>query len=340
MNHTPGAQDLLSAMPKVEIHVHLEGAQTPEAIWAMAERNGVSLPARSLEEWKSFYSFRDFAHFIDVFIACSRCMRTAADFAAMTVDFHRTQAAQQVLYTEAFLSASLFVGRIPTQELIAALADACAEGRERYGVEVRFIPDIARNFPDSQRDVLDFTLAGQRDGLFVGLGLGGIEAGYPPSLFTETFARARDAGLHVVAHGGEGAGADHVRDAVLLLGAERIGHGIRALEDAATVELLRSRRIPMEVCPVSNYRTGVVAAGDRHPIFAMLDAGLFCTVNSDDPSMFGTSLVGEYRYLASQGMTQVQLQHLAAGAIDATFLTAERKQVLWDIFAAFTPRVP
>ncbi len=324
-----------AAMPKVELHVHLEGAQLPETIWAMAQRNGVALPARTLDEWRRFYAFRSFAHFIDVYIAASRAMVTAEDFRAMLVAFHAYQASQNIVYTEAFLSASLFVDKIAWADMVAAVLDGLAEGRERHGVEVRLIPDIARNFPDTKERVLAFTLAGQRAGAFIGLGLGGLEAGFPPELFRAEFAEARASGLHVVAHGGEGAGAESVRGAIEALGAERIGHGIRCLEDPSLVALLRERRIPLEVCPISNYRTGVVPAGARHPIHRMLDEGLEVTLSSDDPPMFDTSLTEEYRSLAREGVPYERLWACNVAALDASFLEPDAKTRLTERLTAF-----
>lgn len=331
----PATEQRIAAMPKVEIHVHLEGAQLPETIWEMSRKNGVALPAATLDEWTKFYQFRDFAHFIEVYIACSACMQTPEDFAWMTEEFHRYQAEQNIIYTEAFLSASLFVDKLPRRDLLDAFRHGVAQGRRKHGVEVRFIPDIARNFPESQKAVLDFTLAGFEEGLFIGLGLGGLEQGYPPELFADTFEAARAAGLRVVAHAGEGAGAESVRGAVEALQAERIGHGIRCLEDPGLVNLLRERRIPVEVCPLSNFRTGVVSVGAEHPIFEMIRQGLLVTVNSDDPPMFGTSLTGEYQYLAENGLPWEDIWRLNKGAIEATFLNAGRKTALRERFTKF-----
>ena len=325
-------------MPKVELHVHIEGAQLPETIWRMAHRNDVVLPAGSLEEWKRWYAFRDFAHFIEVYLAASRAMRTARDFHDMVVAFHAYQAAQNIVYTEAFLSASLFVDAIPSSDMIAALRDAMEEGRSEHGVEVRLIPDIARNFPDTKEQVLRFTLEGQRAGVFIGLGLGGLEVGYPPELFTAEFDEARRNGLRVVAHAGEGAGSESVRGAVEALRAERIGHGIRCLEDPALVTLLRDRSIPLEVCPTSNYRTGVVHEDATHPILDMLDAGLVVTVNSDDPPMFGTSLTQEYQWLYEQGVSLERLWACNLDALRSSFLEDDARNALLQEFSSV--RVP
>lgn len=335
MSYDLSRDTLLAQMPKVELHVHLEGSQLPETIWAMAERNGVSLPAATPEEWARWYEFRDFAHFIDVYIAASRAMVTAQDFRDMTVAFHAYQAAQNIVYTEAFLSASLFVERIPWPDLLAAFRDGLTEGRERHGVEVRLIPDIARNFPDTRERVLDFTLAGQREGVFIGLGLGGLETGFPPELFRAEFAEARANGLHVVAHAGEAAGAESVWGAIEALGAERIGHGIRSLEDPRLVDVLRERRMPIEVCPISNYRTGVVPKDTPHPVLRMFEEGLNVTVNSDDPPMFATSLTEEYRWLATQGVPFERLWTCNRAAIEASFLDVDAKERLAERLAAF-----
>ena len=326
----PALERRLRAMPKVELHVHLEGAMDADAVWAMAGRNGTALPARTVEEWRAFYGFRDFDHFIAVYTAAARCMRTAEDWVFMAEHFCAGQAAQGVLYTEAFLSASFMVEAtfgppIPADELLDALAAGVAAGEARHGVRVRFIPDIARHLPGTQQAVLEFATRGHARGLFLGLGLGGPELGYPPALFRETYAEAGRRGLRLVAHAGETDGPASVRGAVEALGAERVGHGVRCLEDPAVVAMLRERRVPLEVCPTSNYRLKVVPDGAPHPIRRLVEAGIVCTVNSDDPPMFGTSLVDEYRLLAVQGFTWEELWALNRNALDAAFLgDAER----------------
>ncbi len=325
----PVAADLarrLREMPKVELHVHLEGAMDADAVWAMAARNGTPMPAATLEAWRAFYAFRDFDHFIEVYTAAARAMRTPEDWVFMAEHFCARQAEQRVVYTEAFLSASLMLQTLPPEVLLDALEAGIAAGEARHGVRVRFIPDIARHVPETQRAVLDFVTLGHERGLFLGLGLGGPEVGFPPELFTGTYAEARRRGLRVVAHAGETVGAASVRGALESLGAERIGHGVRVLEDAAVVALARARGVPFEVCPTSNYRLKVVAEGEPHPLRRMVDAGLVCTVNSDDPPMFGTTLVDEYLLLARQGFTWDELWRLNRNALDAAFLPDAERQ--------------
>jgi adenosine deaminase len=334
----------LQAMPKVEIHVHLEGATDAETVYEMAQRNRVELPAASLDEWKTFYEFTDFNHFIDVYTAASRCMRTPDDFAFMTERFLAHQARQNIRYSEVFLSVSHQVGKLPNGELLAALAAGAAAGQTRYGSRLRFIADIARHLPHTQARVLEFALRGREQGLFLGLGLGGKEVGHPPEDFADIYAEAKRQGLRVVAHAGETAGAASVRGALEALGVERIGHGVRCLEDPALVQELRARQTPLEVCPVSNYCLGVVARGQPHPIRQLVDAGLVCTLNSDDPPMFGTDLEREYLTLAEQGFSWEELWRLNLQTLEASFLDEAEKAAYrneWQQFAAdFSPSFP
>jgi adenosine deaminase len=327
----------IRAMPKAEIHVHLEGATDAETVWRMAARNGVALPASTLESWRDFYRFRDFDHFLEVYAAACSTVRTAEDWALTAESFLANQARQNVRYSEAFISASHQAGKVPPGELLHALREGAALGRAKHGARVVFIADIARHLPDTKWAVLELALAGKEMGVILGLGLGGREVGHPPEKFADVYAEARRQGLRVVAHAGETAGADSVRGALDALKAERIGHGVRCLEDATLVERLRAERVPLEVCPTSNYRLGVVAPGAPHPIRRMVDAGLFGTVNSDDPPMFGTDLVGEYRLLAEQGLTWDELWRLNRNTLEATFLPDGERETCrreWLAFAA------
>jgi adenosine deaminase len=322
-------------MPKIELHVHLEGAIEAATVWEMSRRNGVPLPAASLAEWQTFFEFRDFSHFLDVYTASVYCIQTPQDFATMTERFLEKQAAMNVHYTEAFLSASFFVHRLPLDELIDALQAGVEAGESKYGSRMRFIPDISRHEPESAWPVLDFVLKGWQRGLFLGLGLGGPEKGYPPGLYEEVYAEARRQGLHVVAHAGETAGPESIWGALHGLQAERIGHGVRAVEDPALLDALQDSRIPLEVSPVSNYRLKVVPADRPHPIRQLVDHGLLVTVNSDDPSMFATDLNHEFHLLARQGFSWDELWQLNLNAIEASFLPEEEKKACRAEWASF-----
>ncbi len=327
----------LHAMPKVEIHVHLEGATGPDTVWDMAQRNGVDLPADSLEAWREFYEFRDFEHFIRVYIAATSAMRTPEDFEQMVRDFAGRQAAQNVRYSEAYVSPQFHLSAGLSQaDLLDALAAGADSGWREHGSKVRFIADISRQTEMRRDDVLPFALEGrERDGLVVGIGIGGIEEGFPPELFEDTFTEARRGGLHAVAHAGETTGPASVWGAIRSLRAERIGHGIRSLEDPELIAYLVDARLPLEVSPNSNYRTKVVPQDEPHPIRALVDAGVYVTVNSDDPPMFSTDLDNEYVTLARQGFSFEELWQLNVATLEAAFLPEEEKAVLRKEWAAF-----
>jgi len=312
-------------MPKVELHVHLEGATDAETVWEMARRNRVTLPAATLEDWRSFYRFRDFDHFIEVYELACEVMRTPDDWAFMIERFLETQARQKICYSEAFFSVCQHLGKFSAEDWLDAFEAGVAAGERRTGSRVRFIADLTRHAPESRWQALEFALRGKERGLVIALGLGGKERGHPPEAFADVYAEARTQGLHLVAHAGETDGPASVRGALRALGVERIGHGVRSLEDAALIEELRARRIPLEVSPTSNYCLGVTPRGVPHPIRQLVDAGVLVTLNSDDPPMFGTDLVGEYHLLAEQGFTWEELWQLNLNALEASFLDPDEK---------------
>ena len=317
--------DRLWAMPKFELHVHLEGATDAATVWELARRNKVTLPAETLEEFQSMYIFRDFDHFLDIYGLAINCMKTADDFAFMVERFLVRQAQHNVRYCEVFLSASFMLENFPQDEVIEILIEGMKHGKEKYGIELCFIPDIGRQAPETRHKVLDFVLKGYEKGIFIGLGLGGVEVGFPPNLFTDVYDEARRQGLHIVAHAGETVGAESVWGAINDLKVERIGHGVRAVEDSKLLEHLAETQIPLEVCPHSNYRLSVTPLGEPHQMRALVDAGVFCTVNSDDPPMFSTDLTSEYLLLAKQGFSWDELWQLNLNAIEASFLDDEEK---------------
>jgi len=331
-------KDHLRTMPKFELHVHIEGAADADTYFNIAQKNNIDLPVESRQEWQRFFEFRDFPHFIEVYTAAVNCLKTTDDYGLLIDNFFKHQAGQNIVYTEAYLSATFIIEQFEDDDALDAIEAAVTAGQDKYGCVVKLIPDIARMMPESQQQVLDFVLKGQQRGLFIGLGLGGLENGFPAGLFTETFAEARRAGLRTVAHAGEAAGPESIWGAIDGLQVERIGHGVRCVEDPALVEMLRLREIPLEVCPVSNYCLGIVNRGEMHPIREMYDAGLYCCINSDDPAMFSTSLNNEYLTLASLGFSWPELQQLNRNALEASFLDETEKKgyrdqlQLWDTF--------
>ena len=335
-------EEVIRAMPKVELHVHLEGAMEPETVWGLAERNGIPLPAASAKAWRAQYGFRDFNHFIELYALATSTVRTADDFVFLVERFCAGQAAQHILHSEVSLSTSLHLEKLPGEALADALAEGVRRGRAAHGVSAVILADISRHLPASAPGVLEFLVMARarHPDVFVGLQLGGKEEGYPPELFTEVYAQARQAGLRVVAHAGEDDGPRSVRGAVEALHAERIGHGIRCLEDPAVVELLRARRIPLEVCPTSNVCLKVVPDLSSHPLPHLMQKGLVVTLNSDDPPMFGTTLTDEYlRCVRTFGFEADAIEALSLNAVRASFLPAEARSTMEREFSTSFSRL-
>ena len=325
----------IAAMPKTEIHIHLEGATSAETYFEIAHRNGVELPANELPQWKEFFHFRDFNHFIEVYVTSTKMLRTAADYELLVRRFAAQQSALNVQYTEAFVSCSLVPPGAASGDFLDALRRGVQAGERESRVRIALIADISRELPDSRHRVVQLAIEGYKRGAFIGLGLGGPEVGFPAEMFADAYAAARQAGLHVVAHAGETGGAKSVRGALDALHAERIGHGVQSLEDAGLMERLRRDGTPLEVCPQSNYRLGIVKPGEPHPIRGLFDAGVHCTVNSDDPAMFETDINREYVTLAEQGFTWEELQQLNLNTLQATFLNdADKRAIKEQILAA------
>lgn len=326
----------IEAMPKAELHVHLEGSIRPATLLTLARRNGVALPADDLDGLRSFYHFTDFDHFLQVYIIVCSCLQSPEDFSLVAYEFGADMARQNVRYAEVTFTPLPHVTNtgLPFDQILAGVNDGRARAGAEFGVEMAWILDIVRGMPESQEEVAAWAAAAQDRGV-VGLGLGGPERGNPPEAYASGFALAREAGLHSVPHAGEVAGPESVWGALRALDAERLGHGVRCIEDPALVEHLRERQIPLEVCPTSNLRLGVYGSYAEHPLRRLWELGLYVTVNSDDPPMFNTDLVGEYRVLAEQmDFGREELEHLSLAALGASFLPADRKEALDGAFRA------
>jgi adenosine deaminase len=328
--------DLIRSMPKVELHVHLEGSIRPETVLELARRHGVTLPADSVEGLRRWYRFTDFAHFVDVYLTVSSCVRTPEDIELIAREFLAGQAEQNVRYSEVTYTAVThwLQKGLSFDEQLAALNRARAWGERALGVRMGIVIDIPRNLPASYGPMIaDWAIAGMGDGV-VAFGLGGPEAGHPPEKFADAFARARAAGLPSVPHAGETDGPRSIWGALQTLGAVRIGHGVRCLEDPRLVTELRDRRIPLEVCPTSNVCLGVAPDIGRHPLPRLLAEGLYVTINSDDPPMFNTTLTDEYLAAARAfGLDAAAVRGLVLGAVRATLLPADERDRLEREFA-------
>ncbi len=323
-------------MPKAELHVHLEGSILPRTLLKLAQRNHINLPASDEAELKELYRFRNFEQFLETYLMITRCLRSADDYRLIAYEFGSECARQNIRYAEVIftMETSTALTGLPWQEILRGLNAGREEAFADFGIRWQWIFDIVRNEPDTQAAVLEITLAARNQGV-VALGLGGLETGFPPELFVDTFHRAEVEHLHRVPHAGEIAGPESVWSAIKLLHADRIAHGVRSIEDPSLIEYLRSNAIPLDVCPTSNVCLKVYPDYASHPLRKLWDAGLFMTIGSDDPPMFGTDLNHEYQLLVKEyNFTQPELERISLNAIHASFLDPSEKQKLEQEFQA------
>jgi aminodeoxyfutalosine deaminase len=326
----------------VELHVHLVGSASAETVLELARRHPDRGVPRTAEELRRFYEFRDFPHFIEVYKAVSGLIREPEDIADLVRGVARDLAAQRVRYVEMQFGPAAFrrIGMpdaVMTEALDVSARDALAE----HGLRIGYIFDFpGQSAGEDAVPTLTHALEHPPEAL-IGFGIGGIEAGRAPyrDVIRDAFAAAAAAGLHCVPHAGETTGAETVWEAIDFLHAERIGHGIRSLEDAALVDYLTERRLPVDVSPTSNVCTRCVPSIGEHPLRDMIEAGLFVTLNSDDPPMFGTSLSNEYLVAERDlGFSPAELAELAANGVRAAFLAeAEKEALLAEIAAVPLP---
>jgi aminodeoxyfutalosine deaminase len=289
---------------KIELHVHLEGTVRAHTLLDIARRNGVPLPADTVDGLASLYEFTDFAHFLRVWGMTTTALRTDTDFRQVVVDYAAEAASHGAVYLEGIISPSEHVGRgCSWDEVMTGFCDGAQQARELHGVHVRFTPDVNRSFPAEAAELTAQYAVRYADRGVVGLGLGGPEAEFPPEPFARAFAIARDGGLGSVPHAGESAGPASIRGALDTLRADRIRHGIRAVDDPGLVRELADRGIVLDVCPISNLRTKVVPSLAEHPLPALVAAGVPCSVSTDDPAMFDTDLSKDYAAAMSLGIS-------------------------------------
>jgi adenosine deaminase len=320
-------QEYIRRMPKVELHVHLEGSIEPGTLLKLAERHHVALPARTIEELREWYKFTDFNHFIEVYLAICSCIRTADDLELIATEFLKDRADQNILYSEVIYTPFTHLPHIPLADQLAALNRARKVAEQKYGIRINLAPDISREHrPIEDSHLIAEWAIKNRDNGISAIGLGGPEIGNPPELFESTFEIARKADFPATPHAGETEGPASIWGALKTLHAVRIGHGVRCLEDPALVAYLKEKQIPLEVCPSSNVCLHVVPDLASHPLPRLLDEGLYVTINSDDPPMFNTNLTEEYQRITSQfGFAEPQLRKFIFNAANATLLPENEK---------------
>jgi len=325
----------IKEMPKVELHVHLEGSIRPETLLVLAQRHRIPLPATRVEELHDWYTFTDFAHFIEIYKTISRCLRTAEDIELITREFLIEQAAQNIVYSEVTFTpfSQYHASGLPFADQLAAVNRARTWAEMELNVRMSLVIDIPREItPDEGLLVAGWAISAIGNGV-VAFGLGGNEQGNPPEKFAAAFTRARLAGLPGVPHAGETMGPASIWGALKTLHAVRVGHGVRCLEDPALVETLRHRRIPLEICPTSNVCLKVVPSLEAHPLPRLLAENLVVTLNSDDPPMFNTTLTDEFlRCGQCFGLDVAAIELLALNAVNSSLLPEADRKNLEDHF--------
>jgi len=313
----------IAGLPKAELHVHHVGSASPRIVAELAARHEGATPVPAEPAaLADYFAFRDFAHFIEVYLSVVDLIRDDEDVRMLTYEVARELARQQVRYAELTLTPYSSVKRgIPAEAYCAAIEDARRAASADFGIDLRWCFDIPgeAGLPAAE-ETLRIALAERPDGL-ISFGLGGPEIGVPRPQFKPYFDKARAAGLHSVPHAGETTGPRTVWDAIRDLGAERIGHGITAAQDPELMAYLAEHRIPLEICPTSNVRTRAVASLDEHPLARLVAAGVPVSINSDDPPMFGTTLEQEYAVAAELLDLDAQgVAGLARAAVEQSFL--------------------
>jgi len=331
---TPELDALIKALPKAELHVHLEGSIQPKTLLLLAQQNGIDLGCKDEDALRAMYSYRDFSHFIKLYGVLTAALRKPEDFMLITEELGLGAAQQGTYYLEVTFSAAIHHRRkgLPFDEMMDAIAEGAAVVRQQVGVEMRFILDHVRGYPlDYCQRTAEWCVQGRDKGV-VALGLGGYEPDWPASLYAEIIRWVQSHGLPFVPHAGEAVGPEGMWDA-LQFNPPRIGHGFRAIEDPILINTLREREITLEICPTSNICTGCVSHWEAHPLRQLWGANLLVTINSDDPHMFNTTLLDEYRIAITKfGFRPKELARLSFNAVHSSLLPLEKRMRLEDLF--------
>ncbi|HEY0476891.1 MAG TPA: adenosine deaminase [Kofleriaceae bacterium] len=325
----PARDRLIRHLPKVELHLHIEGTLEPEMMFSLAAKHGMALPYRSVDDVRAAYRFSDLQSFLDLYYAGCSVLRDRRDFYALAMAYFTRAHADHVVHAELFFDPQTHTARgVAMEVVIAGLRDAMEDALRRYGITSELILCFLRHLSEAEAEAtLDAALPFRGD--FIAVGLDSGEHGNPPSKFERVFARARALGLRPVAHAGEEGPAGYIRDALDLLRVERIDHGVRCDEDPDLVERLVREQIPLTVCPLSNLKLCVVSDLRAHNFATLLRRGVAVTINSDDPAYFGGYIADNYRAAAAAlDLTAAELVTVAENAARASFLPATAKAAL------------
>ena len=323
--------DLLRAMPKAELHIHIEGSLEPELIFALAERNKVSIPYATVEELRSAYAFTDLQSFLDIYYAGASVLIQEQDFYDMARAYFVKAAQDNVIHAELFFDPQTHTARgVEMQTVINGLHRACVDAQKEFGISASLIMCFLRHLSEEAAfETLESAMP-WRDKI-MGVGLDSGELGNPPEKFARVFAHCRELGFHLVAHAGEEGPPAFIWTALDVLKVERIDHGVQSIKDPALLERLAKDRIALTVCPLSNLKLCVFPDLASHNLRQLLDAGLAVTVNSDDPAYFGGYMNDNFTQIfAATGMTAQHAYTLARNSFEASFISAAEKRVCID----------
>ncbi len=333
--------DWLNALPKAELHLHLEGSLEPELLFALAERNKIALPWNDVEALRSAYAFNNLQEFLDLYYAGANVLRSEQDFYDLTWAYLLKCKEQNVIHTEPFFDPQTHTDRgIPFEMVLRGIKQALVDGEKQLGISHGLILSFLRHLSEEEAFKTLEQARPFRD-TFIAVGLDSSEMGHPPSKFQRVFDKARSEGYLTVAHAGEEGPPEYIWEALDLLKIERIDHGVRAIEDERLMQRIIDEQIPLTVCPLSNTKLCVFDDMRQHNILQMLERGVKVTVNSDDPAYFGGYVTENFAALhESLGMTQEQAKRLAQNSLDARLVlsgTAERVRQLTDLACAASP---
>ena len=320
-------RDWIDRLPKIELHLHLEGAIPYEILWELIQKYGGEPGIESVADLRGRMQFKDFPHFLQTWGWKNGFLRECDDFTLIAEAVARDLARQNVRYAEVFYSPRDFAQH---GLRVSELTQAIRTGLDRVDeIRVALVADFVRDFGPEQATETLSELAELQDPGVIGVGIGGSEHKFPPEVFADVYERARDLGFRTSAHAGEAAGPESVWGAIRSLQVDRIGHGTRAAEDAELVEYLVDQQIGVELCPLSNVRTGVTASIDQHPARRFLDAGMLVSINTDDPKMFHNTLTDEFLALRqSQGISRDGIRRFLLNAVESSWMSTEDKATL------------
>ena len=318
------SNNMYESMPKIELHLHMEGAIPIDAMWTLCQKYGGDPSVPDVEALKQRFVYKDFPHFIETWVWKNQFLREYEDFTFIAECVAKDLARQNVIYAEAFFSPADFYSHgLNAQEIALAIREGLKRVPE---IEIALIADMVRDFGPETAATTMQQVNEVKDYKVVGIGIGGSEHRHPPELFTEIYEQARQMGFHTCAHAGEAAGAESIWGAINSLKVERIGHGTRAFEDPKLLDVLAEQQIPLDMCPISNLRTGVTQKIEDHPIRRYFECGLLVTVNTDDPKMFGNTLAEEYELLEKKlGFSYDEVTMLLINAVQASWMPEEKK---------------